>query len=123
MRESGSIEQDADIVMFTYREEYYLEGHSPEQRLSGNASENVLQHWQNRLDRARGKADIIVAKNRHGKPETVHLTFNGEYSLFDNLQFNGQPTPEPDFGPQYIQSADTIKQNTVDINDIPDDLI
>lgn len=123
LRESGSIEQDADIVMFTYREEYYLEGHSPEQRLSGNASENVLQHWQNRLERARNKADVIIAKNRHGKSETVHLSFNGEFSLFDNLQFNGQPVPEPDFGPQYAPATDTNNQNVIDINDIPDDII
>ena len=115
LRESGSIEQDADIVIFTYREEYYLEGHSPEQRLSGNASENILQHWRNRLDRARNKADIIVAKNRHGKPETVHLSFNGEFSLFDNLQFNGQPVSEPDFDPQYTPSTDTNNQNVVNI--------
>ncbi|MCQ2568496.1 MAG: hypothetical protein MJ163_02780, partial [Alphaproteobacteria bacterium] len=109
---------------FTYREEYYLDGHSPEQRLSGNASENVLQHWQNRLNRARNKADVIVAKNRHGKPETVHLSFNGEYSLFDNLQFNGQPTPESDFASQYPQTENPQSQSSgIDINDIPDDII
>lgn len=123
LRESGSIEQDADIVMFAYREEYYLEGHSPDQRLSGATSENILQHWQNRLAHARGKADVIVAKNRHGKPETVHLSFNGEYSLFDNIRFNDQPVPDPDFGPQYAQSATDNEHPTVDINDIPDDII
>ena len=109
--------------MFTYREEYYLEGHSPDQRLSGAASENVLQHWQNRLERARNKADVIVAKNRHGKPETIHLSFNGEYSLFDNLQLNARPTPETDFGPQYVHVSDENRQDVVDVNDIPDDII
>jgi len=124
LRESGSIEQDADIVMFTYREEYYLEGHSPDQRLSGVSSENVLQNWQRRLEQARNKADVIVAKNRHGKPETVHLSFNGEYSLFDNLnRFSSQQPDDQGFDTQYAQPADTNNPSVVDINDIPDDII
>jgi replicative DNA helicase len=123
LRESGSIEQDADIVMFTYREEYYLEGHSPDQRISGAASDNVLQHWQNRLEKARNKADVIVAKNRHGKPETVHLSFNGDFSLFDNLQFGQQPAPDQDFNQPFAAPAQSDTQTVVDINDIPDDFV
>ena len=124
LRESGSIEQDADIVMFTYREEYYLDGHSPEKRLSGAASETVIQNWQKRLAQSRNKADVIIAKNRHGKPETVHLSFSGEYSLFDNLNhFEGQPESNPVFEPQFTPATDTNIQNISDINDIPDDII
>jgi len=124
LRESGSIEQDADIVMFTYREEYYLEGRSPDKKLSGTASETSMQNWQKRLDSVRNKADVIIAKNRHGKPETVHLSFTGEYYLFDNLnQFGPQPTPDAGFEQQYTTTTDTNVQTVADINDIPDDLI
>lgn len=125
LRESGSIEQDADIVMFTYREEYYLEGRSPDKKLSGTASENSMQSWQQRLDRARNKADIIIAKNRHGKPETVHLSFTGEYYLFDNLnQFGPQPMADNSgFENQYAQPVNTNVQTVPDVSDIPDDII
>ena len=85
LRESGSIEQDADIVMFTYREEYYLENRDPSQRISGNTNANIQESYQKRLERARGKADVIIGKNRHGRPETVRMAFFGDYSLFDNL--------------------------------------
>ncbi len=125
LRDSGSIEQDADIVMFTYRDEYYLSNRSPENRLSGNAPQKVTENWQNRLDKSRNKADIIIAKNRHGKPETVHLSFVGEYYLFDNLnQFGPQPIiPDDGFSVQYSSNADSGVQTVADINDIPDDII
>ncbi len=123
LRESGSIEQDADIVMFTYRDEYYLKDRSPEQRSSGNASENAIQTWQHRLDNAQNKADIIIAKNRHGKPETVHLSFFGEYYLFDNLnQFDSRPDTGG-FDNQFIQSENTNMSAVPDVSDIPDDLM
>ena len=121
LRDSGSIEQDADIVMFTFREEYYLDGRSPENRMSGHASENATQVWQNRLDKARNKADIIIAKNRHGKPETIHLSYNGEYSLFDNLnQFGPQPNIE---SVPFAQSSEQHIDTVPDVNDFPDDMI
>ncbi len=125
LRDSGSIEQDADIVMFTYREEYYLDGRSPEKRLSGMASENATQHWQNRLNQSRNKADIIIAKNRHGKPETVHLSFTGEYYLFDNLnQFGGQQiSDDSGFDTQYTNTDNSGVQIVSNIDDIPDDII
>ena len=124
LRESGSIEQDADIVMFTYREEYYLNGHSPEDRLSGVASETMIQNWQKRLANSRNKADVIIAKNRHGKPETVHLSFNGDYSLFDNLYQNGpQPDIDSDIDQNYSQNQNENIRTISDISDIPDDII
>jgi len=125
LRDSGSIEQDADIVMFTYREEYYLDGRSPDKKLSGMASENATQHWQNRLNQSRNKADVIIAKNRHGKPETVHLSFIGEYYLFDNLNhFGPQPIPETtEFDSQYVGATAPGVQTVENIEDIPDDII
>lgn len=125
LRDSGSIEQDADIVMFTYREEYYLADRSPEKRLSGMASENATQHWQSRLDKSRNKADIIIAKNRHGKPETVHLSFTGEYYLFDNLNTFGIPpmADEGGFETQYTSDDNSGTQTVVNVDDIPDDII
>ena len=125
LRESGSIEQDADIVMFTYREEYYLKDRSPTNRLSGTASETATQHWQNRLEQSRNKAEIIIAKNRHGKPETVRLSFTGEYYLFDNLNsFGNQQIPDVEgTSVSYAQPAQQNNTDIVDINDIPDDII
>ena len=125
LRDSGSIEQDADIVMFTYRDEYYLSSRSPENRLSGNAPQKVTENWQNRLDRSRNKADLIIAKNRHGKPETIHLSFVGEYYLFDNLnQFGPQPfTGDSPFEVQNINTSDSDVQTISDVNEIPDDII
>jgi replicative DNA helicase len=88
LRESGSIEQDADIVMFTYREEYYLQGRDPSES-TGDHAERFMQtkqeNWKKRLEESRGKAEIIIGKNRHGKPETVKAAFFGEYTLFKDL--------------------------------------
>lgn len=128
LRESGSIEQDADLVMFTYREEYYLENRDPSQRISNTTNSNMVESWQKRLDRARGKADVIIGKNRHGRPETVRLAFLGDYSLFDNLEEfeargensfnnNSQSTPAPAFDSTGIDTPDMP-----DVNEIPDDM-
>ena len=125
LRESGSIEQDADIVMFTYREEYYLENRDPSQRISGNANEKIIESFQKRLERARGKADVIIGKNRHGRPETVHLAFFGDYSLFDNLdEMNARG--ENDFGnvppAQSIPDDGEMEPTPIDVDAIPDDM-
>ena len=128
LRESGSIEQDADIVMFTYREEYYLQNRDPSERLSNTTNNNMVESWQKRLERARGKADIIIGKNRHGRPETVRTAFFGDYSLFDNLdEFEARGDSE------YAQPAPTIsaaslgpdpefQPTAIDPDAIPDDL-
>jgi len=125
LRDSGSIEQDADIVMFTYRDEYYLSTRSPENRLSGSASQKVTDNWQSRLDKSRNKADLIIAKNRHGKTETVHLSFFGEYCLFDNLtHFEMQPmSGDGGFDVQYQDNSSSEDQTVVDIDGIPDDIV
>ncbi|MEQ8604550.1 MAG: replicative DNA helicase [Marivibrio sp.] len=87
LRESGSIEQDADVVTFIYRPEYYLEKEHPEQR--GNETpekyqERVERHNQ-RLAEARNIAEVIIAKQRHGPVGTVELQFTGEFTVFSDL--------------------------------------
>ncbi len=126
LRESGSIEQDADIVMFTYREEYYLDNRDPSQRISGNTNDKIQESYQKRLERARGKADIIIGKNRHGRPETVRTAFFGDYSLFDNLDeidargendFAQTPTAQPKSDSDNVDAFEQI-----DASAIPDDM-
>lgn len=124
LRESGSIEQDADIVMFTYREEYYLENRDPSQRMSNTTNNNMIESWQKRLERARGKADIIIGKNRHGRPETVHTAFFGDYSLFDNLdEMDGRVESgfnTPSMGSDSAPMDNAAPAEMIDINEIPD---
>jgi len=79
LRESGSIEQDADVVMFVFREEYYLERNQPR--------ENTEEHrqWQQDMEAVTGKADVIIGKQRHGPTGTVTLQFTPEFTRFSNL--------------------------------------
>ncbi|PSL22014.1 replicative DNA helicase [Shimia abyssi] len=80
LRESGSIEQDADVVMFVFREEYYVEREKPsDERLEEIAA------WQERMERLHGKAEVIVGKQRHGPIGTVELSFEGQFTRFGNL--------------------------------------
>jgi replicative DNA helicase len=78
LRESGTIEQDADIVLFVFREEYYHEGKKPE-----DGSEK-FQAWLEKADRLRGRAECIVAKQRHGATGTVPLIFQREFTRFSD---------------------------------------
>ena len=121
LRDSGSIEQDADIVMFTYREEYYLQNRDPSQRLSNTTNSNMVETWQNRLNRAKDKADIIIGKNRHGRTDTIHLAFLAEFSLFDNLQDN-QNTPYIPDTPGPVGGTNSGEFQPIDVNAIPDDI-
>ena len=124
LRESGSIEQDADIVMFTYREEYYLDGRDPIYKISGR-SDQFLQkehdEWAKRLNNARGKAEIIVGKNRHGKPETTNLAFKGEYSLFEDLN-DFDSVPVNGFNNHAPVQNTSVKTDNLNVDDIPDDM-
>ncbi|MGF1464107.1 MAG: replicative DNA helicase [Maricaulaceae bacterium] len=79
LRESGSIEQDADVVMFVFREAYYLGRTEPRE-----GTEDHLQ-WQDRMNEAYGKAEVIIGKQRHGPIGTVKLAFSEELTRFHNL--------------------------------------
>jgi replicative DNA helicase len=79
LRESGAIEQDADVVMFVYREEYYESRREP-----ASGTEEHLK-WHDKLTKIHNIAEIIFAKQRHGPIGTVQLYFDGNYTKFDNL--------------------------------------
>jgi replicative DNA helicase len=78
LRESGSIEQDADVVMFVYREEYYLATRQPDPNSPDFAK------WQEKLDRATNKAEILVEKHRHGATRAIELMFEARFTRFSN---------------------------------------
>ncbi len=79
LRESGSIEQDADVVLFVYREEYYLKNKEPRE-----APKSSL-NWQAEMEQVHGKAEVIIGKQRHGPTGTVELQFDAEVTRFSNL--------------------------------------
>ena len=79
LRESGSIEQDADVVMFVYREEYYLKNKEPR----AGSPEHLT--WMSDMERAHGKAEVIIGKQRHGPTGMVELQFEAEMTRFGNL--------------------------------------
>lgn len=87
LRESGSIEQDADVVMFVYREQYYLERDEPARRPEEDESRfnERYSDWQERCQQAHGIAECIVAKQRHGPIGTVRMQFTGEFTRFSDL--------------------------------------
>jgi replicative DNA helicase len=76
LRESGSIEQDADVVMFVFREEYYLERKEPKL--------GTIEHgeWQAKMNEIIGSADIIIGKQRHGPTGNIQVEFEGIYTKF-----------------------------------------
>ncbi|WP_017442295.1 replicative DNA helicase [Rickettsia gravesii] len=80
LRESGTIEQDADIVMFIYREEYYLTRKEPA------ASDAKHAEWLDKLNKVYNIADIIVAKHRNGPVGNVPLYYDSQFSKFGNLE-------------------------------------
>ena len=80
LRESGSIEQDADVVMFVFREEYYKEREKP----SDNELDKMAA-WQHDMERLHGRAEVIIGKQRHGPIGTVDLSFEGRFTRFGNL--------------------------------------
>jgi replicative DNA helicase len=79
LRESGSIEQDADVVLFVFREEYYLQNREPKP-----GTEEYFK-WEAELNDLRGKAEVIIAKQRHGPTGSVGLGFQAEFTRFFDL--------------------------------------
>jgi replicative DNA helicase len=79
LRESGSIEQDADVVMFVFREEYYLKNREPKP-----GGEDHLK-WQTEMEKVHGRAEVIIGKQRHGPTGTIPLHFDANITRFSNL--------------------------------------
>jgi replicative DNA helicase len=79
LRESGSIEQDADVVLFVYRDEYYLKNKEPK--------EGTPEHltWMSEMEKVHGRAEVIIGKQRHGPTGTVQLSFEAQFTRFGNL--------------------------------------
>jgi replicative DNA helicase len=75
LRESGSIEQDADVVMFVYRDEYYREREKP-----GDHELENGRKWQQVMEQVHGKAEVIIGKQRHGPIGSVELSFEGRFT-------------------------------------------
>jgi len=80
LRESGSIEQDADVVMFVFREEYYREREKP-----GDHDLEAMAKWQQVMEQVHGRAEVIIGKQRHGPIGNVELSFDGRFTRFGNL--------------------------------------
>jgi replicative DNA helicase len=79
LRESGSIEQDADVVMFVFREEYYLKNREP------RAGTEEHFKWMAEMEATHGKAELILGKQRHGPTGTVQLHFDANVTRFSDL--------------------------------------
>ncbi len=79
LRESGSIEQDADVVMFVYREEYYLQRSKPQENTQS------FNEWNMKIQQVHNTAEVMIAKHRQGSIGTVKLFFDGNFTKFDNL--------------------------------------
>ena len=80
LRESGSIEQDADVVLFVFREEYYVKNLEPRDEFDPKYDE-----WKMKFEAVKGTADVIIAKQRHGPTGTVKLAFQSEFTRFTDL--------------------------------------
>ena len=87
LRESGSIEQDADIVLFIYREDYYLASREPKMPVPGDTAQafQAYDEWRAEYDQAQGLCELIVAKQRHGATGKVKLRFESRITRFTDL--------------------------------------
>ena len=93
LRDSGSIEQDADIVMFVFREHYYIKNSIPVQRQneSDDKFNDRMHKWEKSLVDLENKAELIIAKQRHGSLGTIDLSFERQFTRFGdwiNPDFN-----------------------------------
>jgi replicative DNA helicase len=87
LRESGTIEQDADVVMFVYRDEYYMQQKEPKIIAFENETkfQDAHQKWQSDMESVYNKAELILAKQRHGPTGKIDLFFEGEFTRFADL--------------------------------------
>ncbi len=97
LRDSGTIEQDADVVMFLYREEYYLARGEPKPRDNEKPDEFAkrYQSWHQRCSEMHNKAEVIVAKQRNGPIGSVTLQFDANYGRFYTFELDPRPALEP----------------------------
>ncbi|MEM9145778.1 MAG: replicative DNA helicase [Pseudomonadota bacterium] len=101
LRESGSIEQDADVVMFVFREEYYKEREKPTEPSEDmppemrSAAQEKLDKWMDEMNALKGRAEIIIGKQRHGPICTVDLHFEGRFTKFTDPVRSGAGYAEP----------------------------
>ncbi len=93
LRESGTIEQDADVVMFIYREQYYIERQKPSPRADEDDGRFAtrFERWEERRRDAENKAEVIIAKQRHGPIGNVLLHFSGTFTRFSNYDRDRLP--------------------------------
>ncbi|MDZ7588623.1 MAG: replicative DNA helicase [Parasphingorhabdus sp.] len=93
LRESGSIEQDADIVMFIYRDEYYHLAVKPDDPTEQSTEEQIAkyQKWETDHQSKVGKATVMVSKQRHGATGNVQLAFQSEFTKFGDLAWRDEP--------------------------------
>ena len=82
LRESGSIEQDADVVMFVYREAYYLERKEPRPATVEHAE------WQAKMNEVSNLAELIIGKQRHGPTGNIMVEFEAQFTKFKDTQIN-----------------------------------
>jgi replicative DNA helicase len=92
LRESGSIEQDSDVVMFVFREEYYKEREKP-----GDNELDKMVIWQEEMEQLHGRAEVVIGKQRHGPIGSVELSFEGQFTRFGNIVKPWQQTKEDQF--------------------------
>jgi replicative DNA helicase len=87
LRESGSIEQDADLVMFIYRDEYYEQNRAPKRSSFENDEKfhSATDNWKQKMEIVHNKAELLIEKNRHGATGKIDLYFEGEYTRFADL--------------------------------------
>jgi replicative DNA helicase len=90
LRESGTIEQDADVVMFVYREEYYHTRAEPGRRADEGDEKfhDRVERWKQRAEEVHNIAEVIIGKQRHGPIGTVRLFFDGTFTKFADLDAN-----------------------------------
>ncbi len=86
LRESGSIEQDADIVLFVYREEYYVQSREPKRPMEGDDVKvhDAYDEWKRDMERVYGLSELIIAKQRHGATGKVKLKFESKITRFSD---------------------------------------
>ena len=90
LRESGSIEQDADVVMFIYRDEYYLSQREPKQLGFDHDDKyhGAVEKWQRDMESVHNKAELLIEKQRHGPTGKIDLFFEGEFTRFADLDLH-----------------------------------